>query len=321
VERIMRRVIAAALLGSLGILPLAAQAPPLRSGVDFIQVDVVALDAAGSPVAGLAKSDFELRVGGRAVPIETFTAVESGSAGRLMVLVLDDLSVAPTDIARTKDIARAFVAKMGPGDEMAVVSFDGVESANHGGFWGKATASAQTTADTRALVERIEQLKYRGPVLNPYHIGEFALDTIGSVAAQLGAVQGRRKSIVCVGSEDLFDIREPGPGAATKLRPEWIEAERAAAAANVSVYVIDPFGLRNRADSRATGFARETGGQAFANNFFDRTVDRIWRESGAYYLLGFDAATAGKGASPRPIDVRVARRGIEIKSRRSVVLP
>src|SRR4029077_1072211 len=108
---------------------------------------------------------------------------------------------------------------------------------------------------------------------------------------------------VCIGSDGLFDIREPGPGGAAKLRPEWTDAVRAAAAANVSVYVIDPYGLRNEADSRATGFARETGGQAFVNNFFERAVDRIWRESGSYYLLGFDAANAGKGSPHRPIDV------------------
>jgi len=300
---------------------LTAQSPTIRSRADFVQVDVVALDDAGSPVAGLGKSDFELRVGGRAVTIQTFAGVTSASAGRLMVLVLDDLTVDPTNISRAKEIARGFVSKMGPEDELAVIGFDGVKSANHDGFWSKSTASAKTTTDRRALLERIDQVRYNGPVLNPYHIGEFALDTIGSLASQLGAVQGRRKSIVCIGSDGLFDLREPGPGPATKLRPEWMDAVKAAAAANVSVYVIDPFGLRNEADSRATGFARETGGQAFVNNFFERNVDQIWRESGSYYLLGFDAANAGNGSSARPIDVRTARRGIEIKARRSVSLP
>ena len=52
-----------------------------------------------------------------------------------------------------------------------------------------------------------------------------------------------RKAIVAIGAAWLFDTPLPPPGL-RDLRDEWLTAMRSMAAANVSLYVIDPVGIR-----------------------------------------------------------------------------
>ena len=46
-------------------------------------------------------------------------------AGRSIVLILDDVLLEPAMASRVKDIARRFVNRMLPGDEMGITTFDG----------------------------------------------------------------------------------------------------------------------------------------------------------------------------------------------------
>jgi hypothetical protein len=77
---------------------------------------------------------------------------------------------------------------------------------------------------------------------------------------------------------------------------------------------------------RYTGGRRaETGGRAFVNtNDFERSVDEIWRDSGHYYLLGYepnDASPAGRTVIRRggthDVKVRVLRPGLTVRVRRT----
>src|SRR5579864_8466203 len=77
--------------------------------------DVVALDRAGAPVMDLKPDDFEVRIGHFTVPIESLTVETPASGdhtGRLIVLVLDNVTVAPANIPRVRDIAEGFVDKL-----------------------------------------------------------------------------------------------------------------------------------------------------------------------------------------------------------------
>ena len=63
------------------------------------------------------------------------------------------------------------------------------------------------------------------------------------------------------------------------------------------------------------GFAEETGGQAFSNNSsFDKTVAEVWRDTGAYYLLGY-AAPVNDHRLHR-IEVRIVKPGLTVRARR-----
>ena len=308
----MSRLAAVGLAAILSGSPAPQQRQdPIKSSVDLVQVDAVVLGSDGTPIPGLQRSDFQLFVEGQPVPIQTFVPVtpdDKARGGRFVVLLLDDLLSDPIHTWRIKQIARGFVSRMGPADEIAVLAING--------------SRMKSTTDRESLLTAVDRFTHHGrnSTLQLQHIGRHALETIQEITAQMAPVQGRRKSIVCIGSQGLFDIREPDPTALTP-RAEWIEAVRAAAAWNVSVYVIDPRGLAGGTNDGVSGLAGETGGRAFVNtNQFDRAVDQIWREIGTYYLLGFDATALGVGDDLREIQVRVSVPGADVKARRSVAV-
>jgi hypothetical protein len=151
-------------------------------------------------------------------------------------------------------------------------------------------------------------------------LGRHVLETIGTLARQLAEGPEQRKTIVGIGNGGLFDKPIPPAVVGGDLRPEWIEAMRAMAFANVNLYAIDPRGIgASRADSGVSGFARETGGLAFLNiNDLDGAADRIMRESANYYLISVADPPVGSGAPLRELDVRVHRPGVTIRARRAV---
>ena len=138
----------------------------------------------------------------------------------------------------------------------------------------------------------------------------------------------------------MFEPTSGSPGLPLTYSTYWFDALRALAAANVSVYVVDPLGLPSAgpgvssagptspgfAAAMANGalspgdsaisFAQETGGVAFVRtNRFDRAVEQIWREAGEYYLLGYEPPVID--GKPHRIDVRVKRRGAQVRARRT----
>ena len=54
----------------------------VRASREVVRIDVVVVDDAGQPVCGLTAADFEIFEKGRKVPITSFEAVTSGTAGR-----------------------------------------------------------------------------------------------------------------------------------------------------------------------------------------------------------------------------------------------
>jgi len=300
---------AVALFGLRSALP--AQAPPpqkLRSGVDLVRVDAVVLDRNDRPVHGLGQGDFQVFEDGVPKPIESLTEVSADAGdldGRLVAILLDDLTVDPMLTVRVKSIARGFVDRMGPRDEIGVVMLNG--------------DSARSTRERAALLDKIDEylpgvgIGLGGPR------GELALDAIADVSAQLADAEHPRKTLVCIGSAFLFNVREPAPSSFGFVRPSWFEALRAAARYNVSVYVIDPQGLTASADAfDAGGLASETGGISFRTNMFDRAVDRVWRDAGNYYLLGYAATPERTGEKTRRIRVSTSRDGLTIQARRAI---
>jgi hypothetical protein len=92
------------------------------------------------------------------------------------------------------------------------------------------------------------------------------------------------------------------------------------ALANVSLYVIDPAGVgAARVNGGTSGFARETGGFAFiSTNDLTGAADQIMREAANYYLIGVGDPPVGRGADLRELDVRVLRRGVSVRARRTI---
>ena len=161
------------------------------------------------------------------------------------------------------------------------------------------------------------------------------MDTVAELARQLATVRQRRKAMVYIGSGALFAPTVSGP-AGSSYSPSWFEAVRALAAANTAMYYIDPRGLvsegvdvtvtsprsifgaaaASEALDSPIAFAHETGGEAFVrSNLFDRAIDRIWRESADYYLLGYEPPV--NDGKPHKISVVVRRKGVEVRARKT----
>lgn len=310
----------------------AATQPKFKAGVTLIEVAASVRDGAGRFVPGLAPGDFELKVDGHAVPIDSFAAVNAAPVraeeGRLVVLLFDDVATTPTLLPRMKEIGLKVVDRMAPFDEGAALVTN-----------GDATI---TTGNRDELRARIRTIPPFGK-LSPFQPVEHALRTIADLATQMGSAERRRKVIVIIGSVRLFDAVRPTGVERPELQQAWFDAARAAARNNVAVYIVDPRGLRATSDiaadfgpfgvpqapaglpshadsadySGASGFAGETGGLAFANtNNFDLVIDRIWSDIRNYYLLGYSVPPGTTDKAPK-LSVSVKREGVEVQARRT----
>ena len=299
---------AVALAVVLTAAPARTQAPvePPRASV---LVDAVALDSKGFPVTDLKQDDLEVWIGHFRVPIESFAAVTPGSddrSRRLLVLLMDDVTVPPAMMARARQVARRFVTRMSAGDRMAIVMLNGT--------------AMESTDDSARLLRTIEGYGMRGSGMERIDVlGEHVLKTVSDLARQMAEAPDQRKTIVGIGSGWLLDRPLPPPQVGRELLPEWIDAMRLLSLSNVNYYVIDPSGVGSRrVDGGDTGFARETGGRAFVNtNDLDGAVDRVMREAASYYLLRVGSPPVGAHGL-RELEVRSLRRGITIRARRAI---
>lgn len=276
---------------------------------DLLNLDVVAVDRKGFPVQDLKPAEFEVWINGFQIPIKSVTFVSPASAGegRTIVLLLDDMAVHPTALPRIREAARRFVNRMSAGDQMAIVSLNG--------------DAMEATDDRARLLKAIDGYHVRGFPMRLEDAGAHVLETITSMSRQLVEAPGGRKAIVAIGAGWLFDTPIPPLPASRDLRPEWVDAMRATAAAHVSLYVIDPAGVgTRRVTGGGSGFARETGGYAFMNtNDVNGAVDRVLREIGTYYVLAVEDPPIGRKADLREVEVKVLRRGVTARARRGIL--
>src|SRR6185436_9601403 len=149
------------------------QRPPVfRTNTELVEIDVVVIDKDGKRVHGLTKDDFILKDRKKPQTIETFTELQreiereqelpplpaetrvdvatntSAKAGRLVVMVLDDLHTWRGRADTVKDIAREVVGKLGPESSMALIQTGG----EHG---------VEVTDDRSRLLSSIEKFKGR----------------------------------------------------------------------------------------------------------------------------------------------------------------
>ena len=296
--------IAMAALGSLAPR-VVAQAPPQAQRL--IEIDAVALDRGGNPVTDLRPQDLEVWIGGYRVPIESLDVITPAgdSGGRLIVLLLDDVTLEPALLARAREVARRFVGRILPGDRMAVVSLNG--------------SGMELTDDPTRLRRQVDALRQSLGVMPIDTLGAHLLRAVSGIARSVSEAPGERKTIVAIGSGWLLDTPVPLPQLARDVRQEWNEALRALDLADATYYVIDPQGVGSSRQPGADGLARETGGHAFLNtNDLDGAVDRILREAGHYYVIRVGDPPVGRSSPLRELDVRGKRSGVTVRAPRVI---
>jgi hypothetical protein len=281
----------------------AAQRRALSPSLDLVELDVAVVDRRDRPVTGLTAQDFAVEEDGSAVEIKTFTEVQAATVSdrdniRSVVLLLDDVAVPASGTQAMQTIANAFMKSVAPYDEFSVIRLH--------------NQADEPFGDRIVAQSRIAQFQAASfPFVDVNTISE-TLTRVANVSRALEGDEHRRKAVVCVGAPVVCNLDEP---TSSSVRPghwsSWVDAVSAAAKANVAVFGIIP----RRTILRGGGLADLTGGEVFAMMYdIGPAIDRILRDAGSYYLLGY--WPSGKSREIHSIDVKVARRELKVHARR-----
>jgi len=287
--------------------PVAAQQPTFQTTVNFVDVDVTVADAQGNFVSGLTAGDFEVFEDGKPQTIQTFSYIElpverpdpyrfagqpvpddvrsnrDVSSGRVYIILLDDLNVAPLRTNIVRRHAREFIERQfGPHDLAAVVVTSGrkdsaqeftsdpallLRAVDH--FVGQRLQSAEVqriddyyqSLATSGLDQRertgqdpqneavVPNLLTRMQSFDPSNLerGQRAvgvLNTLRSLAEFLEGVRGRRKALLWFSEGIDYPMAEVfSSQSGNEINAATRDAISAAAQANVNIFALDPRGL------------------------------------------------------------------------------
>ncbi len=267
-----------------------------RVEVNYVEVDARVLDASGSFVRDLTADDFEIREDGVVQRIDRFSLVDipleqperplfvarpieadvatnaNAFDGRLYLLVLDDLHVAPLRTQFARNAARTFIeTRLGVNDQAAVVTTRGTSLDRQGftsnrrilldavdRFVGQKLPSETIVAvNTPEVVDPAQETTRFAPGSDPMALqralnAKAAMTTLRNAAEFMAGVRGRRKALIYVSEgidyniHDMFDNRE-----APEIVASSRDAVAAATRANVAIYSVDPRGLSAAGDDIA----------------------------------------------------------------------
>ena len=179
VQTLFRAAFLPAIVTGLSVLGAAQQQPPpsatFQVEVNFVDIDAVVTDERGNFVGDLTKDDFELLDDGKPQAISAFSLVDipmpspgarpvatpAGAgdvrsnaqplSGRLYVIVLDDLNVAPLRTKVVVNAARQLVERhFGPND-IAAITYTS----------GRTDGAQEFTSDRAALLAAIDKFQGR----------------------------------------------------------------------------------------------------------------------------------------------------------------
>ena len=229
------------------------QAPVFKGGVELVQVDVVVRDQSGLPIHGLAAEDFVILDRGKPVPVATFKAVrrdrdavpsfasrfpastrldtssnQTSQAGRIIVMVLDDLHAFRGRDDVVKKIATQVVQQLGDDSLMALLMTSG-------------DYNVEVTEDRSRLLAAVDKFKgarlirrpmqavdsRRGGDLQEFDANMQFYNTLENAARLFRGNDGRRKAFVLISeniAKDLTGILQSRvvPGEAPQGGAEYV---------------------------------------------------------------------------------------------------
>jgi len=259
---------------------------------------------------------------------------------RVVVIILDECSGMPAEeVPHAKALARRAIEGLGGDDLVAVVhTFD-------------RRAGQPFTTDRQLLLASIDKFMGGIPmdtmgkrIDSPVQKADFRslgsaspplllrmLACLAEMSEYLSDLPQRRKAIIFVSVGIPLDIGDAMPslaseGAAdpTGVTEQLLIATRNAIAAaqrsNVSIYALDPGGLRTVSAPKnqdfIKGISEATGGFAVTDTNDPRPgIEQIIRENSSYYVLGYQSTNNRARGAFRRIEVRVNRPGVTVRSR------
>ena len=256
--------------------------PTFRSDVRLVNVFATVLDANGSPVADLTKSDFEVLEDN--IP-QTISVFDRESEVPLNIILAVDTSLStrkdlPLELASARRFAHDI---MRPEDRLAVYRFD-----------ENVSEIVSFTSDLKAIDRGLDHMQPGA-----------ATSLFDAVYLAGGALAPRR------GRKALVIITDGGD---TTSQMSYQDAMKAALQSEALVYSIIVVPIEASAGRDIGGehalmqFSRDTGGKFFyagRPSQLDDAFRQIDRELRTQYVLGYYPKAKTDGASFRRIDVRV----------------
>jgi len=317
--------------------------------VQVVNLEVVVTNQEDERVTGLGRGDFVLRVDSEEMPIRYFSEVGAprvdaspgdGSVRQepvsFLVFVDDHVS-----LARNRDLTlerlRDELALLQPGDQMAIVAYDG----------RKISVLAPWTSEAATLDWALEAAIER-PALGIRWVAlgrsrNFIANWIGNAT---------RRSVLAAGSSMRLLPRPSGRKVMLLVAGSWDPMELAAAknfspwclsgpcvgnyvlssltdSANqlgYSIYAVDvegrdvqqDWGREKRLQATLAMLAGQTGGKSLLNGERTRALSMAASDSRAYYSIGFEPQVVAVG-SRHQVEVEVRGDGLEVRTRDSFV--
>ena len=313
------------------------QPPVFRGAVDLVQVDVYVADANGKPVSGLTAEDFEVFEDGQPRTMAAFAPVEipviarervwadaesdvgtnTRSEGRTYLIYLD--GSVPTDMAlRARQRLRTFMDRyFGENDVAAIVTGRGL-----------VTDGQDFTNNRRLLTTAIDKFtggdgQRHGSVSVP-NAGDSYLRDFRDRLEMLARMPGHHKMVLWITSQIPFDPYEimDYHGELLGRQAENVHAAMSAVTRDaIRIFPFDPGGLttefgglEERVNFR--GLAELTGGFAlYGSNDFEGALERLVRETGTYYVIGFEPMVRARQGRFVRFTVKAKRPGLVVKAR------
>lgn len=284
--------VAALLIGSL---PLALPAMAQTGADRVVDVEAVVTDLAGNRVRGLSAGDFRLLVDGVEVPIERFAEVGEGTMGRSYLVFIDDsLSIAVQRDLVLWEIERD-LDRLGPGDRMAIVVFDG-ERLHRLADW---------TGDRETLAAALSAARRRPARESLTRYAAWVADAAAAALRSVSPPPGRKAMLVLSGGWPA------GPS---------LQLVRDANRLDYTLYPVDvPVVDRNAGrdttpEEALLALAEATGGRAALASNRLAALERAEEDTRSYYWLGFSPAWRADDRDHR-IELEVRRPGLDVRAR------
>ena len=313
----------------------SGRAPGTLTAADFTVLE----DGAPRPVTAVQFVNARGGAGGSGeVPPVRSSADEQVAAmdadARLVAIFLDEYHVSPGDaVSRSREVLSRIVAALGPRDLILVVKpLDSL-------------VTLRATHDRQAALDALAHFAGRKGDYTPQSTFEknfiasdplridaarrqVVTSALNALAVHLGALNTRRKTLVFV--SDGFDGLRKRRG--QEALPTIDTMLRSAGRGHVSIYPLAPGALAagpgvpnpagepdgsSLARAALQELAAETSGSAmFAPAEQAAWIDRVVGDASHYYLVDFAAAHGQDVGAFRPIEVRVARPGLDVRARK-----
>jgi hypothetical protein len=345
------------LLSTAGIQPARQQPTPPATperGVDLLSIDFRAVTNDGRPVTNLTAEEVTIRISGRARPVRTLQRVAVADAdpairssldspppfgtnatsdnGRTILLAVETNSFRPGREAPLRAAVDRLIAGLGPRDRISLVDVP------YGGVKVPMTSDHSRVRTAMSLVVGQGSADESGSDLACR-----TRTTLETLVGHLTTLRGREApSVVVIATAGMAGPRRDAPimlapGRCELTSDMFQQVGAAAADARAQVYVVqaDDIMIRTgpgqRENIAGAGFTGSENPLEGLENLTGTTGGRMLRltgaadpagvllqESAAYYLAAIEPERIDREGRLQPLDIRVTRPGVDVRSRPTV---